>query len=188
MKNRFQEELFRTNRPGIRDLIEAMEEGGFFTAPCSGQHHLAKEGGLLEHSLNVLDCARQLNKALGEPVADETIVIVSLLHDLGKMGDHGKANYVENILKDGKQSTAKPFVTNSELAYVPHECRSVWIAERYINLTEEEETAILWHNGPYSVFRNDIMGKETKLYLIIHTADMYASRFMENKDGSVEKD
>lgn len=182
MKDRFVKELRDTGREGIDKLISAMEQGGFFEAPCSGGHHLATEGGLLEHSLNVLDCARELNNALKGKIEDSSVVIVALLHDLGKMGDHGKANYVQNILKDGKQSTAKPYVTNSELAYVPHECRSVWIAERYINLTEEEETAILWHNGPYSVFRNDIMGKETKLYLIIHTADMYASRFMENKE------
>ena len=191
MKDRYFKELSNTKRDGVEDLLKCMEDGGFFTAPCSGQHHLAKDGGLLEHSLNVLYCTRQLNKAWGEPVDDETIIIVSLLHDLGKMGDHGKANYVENILKSGKRSPVKPFVTNGNLTYLPHEVRSVMIAERYIKLTEEEETAILWHNGLYGTFKYDIQCKETPLYMILHFADMWCSRVVEIdevEDGEVEGD
>jgi hypothetical protein len=56
------------------------------------------------------------------------------------------------------------------------------IAERYIRLSEEEERAILWHNGLYGQFRNDITGKETELYMIIHFADMWASRITEKEE------
>ena len=185
MKDKFVEELRKVDREGIERLIDCMEEGGFFEAPCSGAHHLAKEGGLVEHSLNVLNIARRLNKAWGDLIDDETLIIVSLLHDLGKMGDHGKSNYVENILKSGERSKTKPYETNKELIYLPHEVRSVMIAERYIHLTEDEETAILWHNGLYGTFKYDIQGKETPLYMILHFADMWASRVVEveEKEG-----
>lgn len=172
-------ELRKTQREGIEDLITGMSKGGFFDAPCSGEHHLCEPGGLLEHSMNVLEIARKLNKALNAKIPDTSIVITALLHDLGKMGDHDKPNYVENILKSGKQSDAKPFITNKELQYVPHEVRSVVIAERYIKLTEDEESAILYHNGLYGDFKYDIKGNETPLYLILHDADMWASRVVE---------
>lgn len=178
----YREELRTVNRIGIDDLLAYMEDGGFFNAPCSGAHHLAKEGGLAEHSLNVLNMARRLNKALGDLFDDETIIIVALLHDLGKMGDHGKPNYVENILKSGNQSKDKPYMTNKDLTYIPHEVRSVMIAERYIDLTEDEETAILWHNGLYGDFKYEIQGKETPLYMIVHFADMWASRVIEKEE------
>lgn len=187
MIEEFNTELRKTERPRIDELIDYMEEGGFYTAPCSGAHHLAQDSGLLEHSLNVLRIARQLNKALGEPIRDNQLIIISLLHDLGKMGDHGKVNYIENILKSGERSAAKPYITNTELAYIPHEVRSVMIAERFIVLSEQEEQAILFHNGLYSSFKYEIPGKETEMYLILHTADMYASRFVEGKNGTVEK-
>lgn len=177
-KDRFIKELRDTGRKGIDNLLLAMEKGGFFSAPCSGKYHLAEEGGLLEHSLNVLDCARKINAAIGH-IDNDTLTIVSLLHDLGKMGDHGKPNYVEKILKGGERSAAEPFTTNKDLAYIDHEIRSVMIAERYIELTEEEEQAILLHNGLYGVFKYEIQGKETELYLILHTADMWASRVIE---------
>lgn len=179
MKERFDNELKNTGIEGIDKLIKCMEEGGFYTAPCSGYHHLAEEGGLLKHSLNVLDLARKINTAFEDPISDKSIVICSLLHDLGKMGDHGKPNYTENILKGGKRSAAKPFETNKDLAYIDHEVRSVMIAERYIELSEEEEQAILWHNGLYSLFKYEIQGKETPLYMILHFADLWASRVTE---------
>lgn len=178
----FDGELIKTKRDNIKELIECMEDGGFYESPCSGAHHLAGPGGLLEHSLNVLTLARELARAWESTIPDESITISALLHDLGKMGDHGKPNYAENYLKDGSQSSAKPYITNTNLVYIPHEVRSVLIAERYIYLSEEEEQAILWHNGLYGQFRNDITGKETELYMIIHFADMWASRITEKEE------
>ena len=46
--------LRKTERPGVDDLIEYMDEIGFFTAPASGGNHSNEEGGLAEHSLNVM--------------------------------------------------------------------------------------------------------------------------------------
>ncbi len=178
----FDGELIKTKRDNIKELIECMEDGGFYESPCSGAHHLAEPGGLLEHSLNVLTLARDLARAWESTILDESITVSALLHDLGKMGDHGKPNYAENYLKDGSRSSAKPYITNTDLVYIPHEVRSVMIAERYIRLSEEEERAILWHNGLYGQFKNDITGKETELYMIIHFADMWASRITEKEE------
>lgn len=178
--------LKSTNRPGMDKLIQAMDEGGFFTSPCSGGHHLAKEGGLAEHSLNVLNIAESVattmtGAALSKAVEDE-LIIICLLHDLGKMGQYGKVNYVENTLKSGKQSTSKPYKVNPDLLYVDHEIRSIVIAQQYIELTEEEQQAILWHNGLYGNFRYQIQGKETPLYLTLHFADMWVSRIIETEE------
>ena len=176
-----------------------MEDNGFFTAPCSGGHHLAKEGGLLEHSLNVYEsmekmaaklCGNFMEISSAYRELKDSIIICALLHDLGKIGDFGKPNYVPNMIKDGrptkaepeqkyKQSESKPYKTNSGLLYEPHEVRSVKIASRFIDLTEDEEFAILMHNGPEGVFRYEIKGKETPLYLLLHFADMWASRVIE---------
>lgn len=178
--------LRETEREGIEGLIECMDQGGFFETSCSTSHHLSKEGGLAEHSANVFREMLTLELAFKAKLSRESIIICGLLHDLGKMGDHGKPNYVENILKSGKRSDSKPFVTNPALAYIPHEVRSVMIAERYIELTEEEEQAILWHNGLYGAFKYDIQGKETPLYMILHWADMWVSRVTENEGKEEE--
>ena len=99
MENPIKEEIIatlqKTGRENIGALIGFMEEIGFFTAPASGGNHSNGEGGLAEHSLNVSHMAEKLSVALigGANITDEirnSVVIVALLHDLGKCGDYGK--------------------------------------------------------------------------------------------------
>lgn len=185
IKDKIVELLVSTGRKGIDNLIVCMEKSGFFTAPCSSQFHLSREGGLAEHSLNVyetlLNIAITLNFAIDDNtlIAMDSIIIVSLLHDLGKMGQFGKANYVPNILKSGKVSDSKPFETNKELLAVPHEIRSIQIATQFIDLTEDESFAILHHNGMYGDLKYQLQGKETPLQVLLHFADMWVSRVTE---------
>lgn len=175
--------LKATGREGMEDLIDAMEDWGFFNAPCSGGYHLACEFGLLHHTRNVMMTAENigyhlLGKEEYEKIRD-SVIISAALHDLGKAGQFGKPNYIPNVLKSGKASDTKPFKTNPDLLYVAHEIRSVAMAQMYIDLTEEEQFAILYHNGMYGPLKYDLQGKETPLYMIIHWADMWASRVME---------
>lgn len=175
--------LMKTGREGIEDLIDQMEYWGFFSAPCSGGNHLACEYGLVHHTRNVMELAEKLGVCLYGGTEynkiHDSVVISAALHDLGKCGQFGKPNYVPNILKSGKASDTKPFKTNPDLLYVAHEIRSVAMAQMYIDLTEEEQFAILYHNGLYGPLKYDLQGKETPLYMIIHWADMWASRVVE---------
>lgn len=187
LADEFRDTLMKTGREGMADLLSYLSDEGFLTAPCSGSYHLAKEGGLLEHSINVLHTAEKISVALygGKNVTEEmrnSIAICALLHDIGKIGDFGKPNYVPNMLKSGELSKTKPYETNKNLLYVDHEIRSVKICAMFIDLTEEEEHAILYHNGLYGNLKYAINGKETPLYMIIHWADMWASRVIEKED------
>lgn len=194
LRERIELLLTSTNREGMPDLLLWMRENGFYRMPCSGGNHLAKEGGLAEHSLNVLEIMQNMLPVLygGIYKGDkDSVIICALLHDLGKCGDYGKPGYIPNMLKgratksnpnpDPVQSTSKPYEVNKALFPVDHEIRSIKTASRFIMLTEEEELAILWHNGLYGNFRYQITGKETPLYMMLHFADMWASRLIEKE-------
>ena len=175
--------LLSTNRKGIENLLQWMDENGFYSAPCSSRYHLSISGGLAEHSKNVCDAAIALATSLlsreGKMLPFETIssiYICSLLHDLGKTGQFGKSNYIENEDLEGGA-----FKGNKDLLYIPHEIRSIAIASQFIELTEEEQFAILYHNGLYGELKS-VRGNETELYMILHFADMWASRVMERED------
>lgn len=176
--------LLKTGREGMTDLLDYMADCGFLSAPCSGSFHLAKEGGLLEHSVNVMRYAEKLGVCLMGGAEynkiKDSVVIAAALHDLGKMGQFSKPEYTPNILKSGKPSDTKPFVKNGDLLPVDHEIRSIVIASMFIDLTEDEQFAILYHNGLYGqVGKYTLQGKETPLYMLIHWADMWASRIVE---------
>ena len=189
IKNRTEELLLSTGRQGIAGLLVEMDEMGFYTAPCSTQYHLAYSGGLAEHSLNVYELMDKLSSILHPEVDKSSVIICALLHDLGKAGQFGKPNYIINMLKgrcknaEPYQSPTKPYIGNPELLYIDHEVRSIQIAGRHINLTEDENWAILMHNGMYGNFKYQIQGNETPLYLLLHMADMWASRVTEKECG-----
>lgn len=175
--------LMSTKRPGMEDLIDYMTECGFFEAPCSSQFHLASKFGLVHHTRNVMYTAEKIGVALLGGAEynkiQESVIIAAGLHDLGKMGQFEKQLYTPKLLKDGSVGKV-PYEQNKDLLPVDHEIRSVAIASMFIDLTEEEQFAILYHNGLYgTVGRYSLQGKETQLYLIVHTADLWCSRFLE---------
>lgn len=177
--------LMSTKRPGMEDLIDYMTECGFFEAPCSSQFHLATKFGLVHHTRNVMETAEKLGVTLLGGAEynkiHESVIIAAGLHDLGKMGQFEKQLYTPKLLKDGSVGKV-PYEQNKDLLPVDHEIRSVAIASMFIDLTEEEQFAILYHNGLYgTVGRYSLQGKETQLYLIVHTADLWCSRFLEVK-------
>lgn len=186
MKDKIIELLRSTKREGIENLIRHMEEIGFFAAPCSSQYHLCKVGGLAEHSWNVWDFADNVNLTLKFQkfqIGDlNSLKISTLLHDLGKAAYHDKPNYVPNILKSGEISEKKPFEINKDLPPFDHAYKSCMIASKFIELTEDEEFAIRYHDGLYVPSGRDIQGKERPLQLLLHFSDMWCSRFIE-KEG-----
>ena len=181
-RKRIKQLLLSTERKGIENLIEWMENEGFFDAPCSSKYHMAEPGGLAKHSLNVFQASMQIALAYYSEREDEitfdfinAITLSALLHDIGKTGQFGKPIYIEN--EDPEQGAYK---TNRELLYVPHEVRSIAIISKFIDLTEEEQYAILYHNGLYGDLKN-FKGRETPLLMILHSSDMWASRVIEKE-------
>ena len=184
--------LKSTKREGIDDLINHMKDIGFFTVPASGGNHSSGEGGLAEHSLNVYNMAKKISEALisKEDMTDDlknSVIISSLLHDFGKCGDYGKNMYIPNILKSGKQSDAKPWKRNKDLLPIDHATRSIKLATLFIDLTEDEEFAIRYHDGLYETANYGVKGHETQLYMILHWADMWASRVIEGENEESEE-
>ena len=78
----------KVDRPGIDQLIGWLESGSdFFTAPCSTEFHLARPGGLVEHSLNVYDLLLEKVCRYDLPeteVTQESVIICALGHDFCK--------------------------------------------------------------------------------------------------------
>ncbi len=60
MKKEFLDLLLSTNRKGVEPVIYGLESTGFFESPASQAAHLAYDGGLVEHSLNVFRIATRI--------------------------------------------------------------------------------------------------------------------------------
>ena len=190
----FEESLLSTNRDGMEDLLDFLKDLGFYEAPASGGNHLCKDSGLLEHTVNVMQLAEKIGVSMLGGAAynkiHDSVIIAAGLHDLGKCGRYGSPYYVENMIQDGKptkkdpeqkykRSTAKPYKISTDLCHIDHPLRSVELAARYIDLTEDEEHAIFYHDGAYGSLAYDLKGNEQPLQVIVHFADFWSAQFVE---------
>ena len=193
-KERFLEIYNRCiKREGADQLLEFLEKSDFFTAPASGRFHNSFEGGLLDHSLNVYDAlvgyleSPRAKAIYGFNYSDESIAIVSLLHDLCKIGVYKKS--FRNVKDEsGTWKRVPSYEYDDNLPY-GHGEKSVYIISGYMRLTREEAFAIRYHMGYSSEFedaRNVSKAFEMfPLAFALSTADSEATYFVESKN--VEK-
>ena len=185
-------EIFKQNitRPGADALLDYLEnKSDFFTAPASARYHSAYEGGLCEHSVNVYHCLvdylsrPRVQELYGLEYSPETVAIVSLLHDLCKIGCY-KAGTRNVKDASGKWQTVPTYNFDDPLPY-GHGEKSVYIANGFIRLTREEAMAIRWHMGFSGPEDNRMVGQALTKYPLafaLSTADMEASYFLENEE------
>lgn len=176
-------------REGADKLLEYLISSDFFEAPASSRFHLAVAGGLCEHSLNVYDCldsylkAERTAKLIGSTYSDESIAIVSLLHDLCKIGVYKKG--FRNVKDEkGTWQRVDTFDYDDRLPY-GHGEKSVYIITGYMRLTREEAFAIRYHMG-YSSETDDKRNVAASfemfpLAFALSTADSEATYFVEGK-------
>ena len=177
------------NREGADKLLEYLmsKNSDFFTAPASTRYHNAFEGGLLEHSLNVYDCLKSYletdrAKEFGLEFSDETIAIVSLLHDICKVNVYKvSTRNVKN--PDGVWIQVPYYEYDDNLPY-GHGEKSVFIISGFMKLTREEAFAIRYHMGFSGEEGKGIVGNaldKFHLALAVNIADMEASFLVEGK-------
>ena len=178
----------KIKREGADKLLEYLLSPtcDFFTAPASSRFHLSCEGGLCEHSLNVYDCLvayleSDMSKRLGFEYSDESIAIVSLLHDLCKIGVYKKG--FRNVKDEkGTWQRVDTFEFDDQLPY-GHGEKSVYIISGYMRLTREEAFAIRYHMGYSSTedARNVSCAFEMfPLAYAVNVADSQATYYVES--------
>ena len=182
-------EIFKEKitRPGADALLNYLEnKSDFFSAPASARYHLACQGGLCEHSLNVYHCLvdylqrERVQELYGLEYSEETVAVVALLHDLCKIGCYkpGTRNVKD---EHGKWQTVPTYTFDDPLPY-GHGEKSVYIANGFIRLTREEAMAIRWHMGFSGDEDKRNVGKAFQMYPLafaLSTADCEATYFLE---------
>ena len=140
-------DIYRQNitRQGNVELLNFLEnKSDFFTAPASTRFHLACEGGLVKHSLNVFQL---LSQNCGDEQA-ESIAICGLLHDICKV------NYYKVSLRNVKnektgQWEKQPYYQVDDSFPYGHGEKSVYMIESFMKLKAPEAMAIRWHMGGF---------------------------------------
>jgi hypothetical protein len=180
--------LKSVNRAGMDELIAWLEgETDFFSAPASTRAHGVFEGGLLVHSLNVYRLLTSFAKNIPN-LNLQAMIVVGLLHDLCKVNFYKKS--VRNVKVPGERrwEEEEGYAIDDALP-LGHGEKSVYLAMKFIRLTDEEAVSIRWHMGGYDDSARSYIGglaqssayEKYPLAAATAIADMYAAHFTDKK-------
>ena len=160
-------------------------------APASGTEHFhnAHVGGYVEHVLHVVDLALKFTNVWEADGATidftvEEIIFAALHHDLGKIGDGDKENYVIQTDEWRKNKLFENYTYNPDLDFMLIPDRSLFILQKFgIKVSQKEFLAIRLHDGVYDkaneayFFSNmESSRQKTSIISVLHSADFLASK------------
>lgn len=152
--------------------VTTLRDLGFFDAPASIKYHGSYSGGLFDHSAQVATELVDLTCRLGlEWERPESPFIVGMYHDLCKCDQY--------VLND-----AVVWEYNRDMIMPGHGDKSVIMAQKFTDLTDEEIACIRWHMGAYETdtalwnYYDRAIEKYPNV-LYTHTADMIASKIKD---------
>ena len=139
-------------------------------APVLKRAHMDVEHGLLMHSVGVTENALRIKDLMAPDIADESVIVAALFHDVGKLDYPGKPSRLP-----GGNEPSRPGRH--------HAVRSLELVSRFIPLSEDEAQAIAAHDGVHPVNGDlvnlEYFNKECRLQMIVYFADKWTAAVEE---------
>lgn len=177
-------------KESVKKLISHMEDV-YVMAPASGKswHHNAFAGGYVDHVNRVVEYAvkqSRLYEEMGGNVdyTEEELVFAAIFHDLGKLGDGDKENYIPQTDKWRQDKLAEMYTYNSDLDFMLVPDRSLYILQKFgIRVSQKEWLGIRLHDGvfdkaneAYFFSHMESSRQKTSIVSVLHSADFLASK------------
>lgn len=176
----------------LNKMYDHFEERMIYTPASSTEHfHNAFPGGYVDHVLRVTRNALKvydLYTELGMGMNDytrENLIFTALHHDLGKLGTPSEDLYIKNDSEWHVKNQGKIYKYNPNIHWMSLNDRTFYNLNYFgIKCTEEEWIGIKLTDGLYDENNKEYFIKfdkdqaiKTSLPFIMHTADLFAARF-----------
>ena len=140
----------------VLDMLKHLEET-YVMAPASGRswYHNAFAGGYVDHVNRVVEYAvkqSRLYQEMGGTIdyTEEELVFAALFHDLGKIGDGDKPNYIPQTDKWRQDKLSEMYTYNPDLDFMLIPDRSLFILQKFgIEVSQKEFLGIRLHDGVF---------------------------------------
>jgi hypothetical protein len=174
----------------VSTLLENMEKFDAEVTPASTriEYQGCYPGGLVEHAVRTLLTGVKLRVTYGleEQVSTDSIVMVSLFHDLGKLGDMTRTNtekyYQPNPSEWHRSKLGQLYEINPKLSFMPVPQLSLMnLAHNSVWLSTEEWYSISSLKADDSENRLYPKDNEPPLAMILKHAVTASSRVMKNR-------
>lgn len=160
-------------------------------APASSKegYHNAFPGGYVDHVNRVVQASIDLYKTWNkyrevDSFTKEELIFAAINHDLGKLGEGNTPSYLPNESDWHVKNQGAIYKVNNKLSFMLVPDRSILnLVKAGISISDNEYLGIKLHDGlyedsnkPYLMSYNPESRLRTSLPLILHQADLLASR------------
>lgn len=157
----------------IFKCIDWLRTTDMYTCPASTQYHDSVPGGLVSHTLNVVERTLDLLKAepFNSQVRVEDAVLVALVHDWCKIGLYDP--YTKNVKNEetGVWEKVPAYRYNSDRSFcLGHGVSSMYLAMKFFKLSMEEAAAIRHHMGRWNCPDSEVneLQQANRMFPIVH--------------------
>lgn len=160
-----------THQSSAHAAIEWLRKTDFFTAPASTRFHESYTGGLISHTLKVVDKLVELHQIpTFYPIVNlHSAILTALVHDWCKIGLYEP--YMRNVKENGNWIQKQEYkIRDTSLTSFGHGVSSMFLAQRFFRLSVEEGLAIRWHMGHWRVTESEIneLQQSNETYPLVH--------------------
>ena len=142
----------------INKVIDWIESTDFYEAPASTIYHESFPHGLLYHTLTVYNKMVELYQipTFQGKIDMDSATICCLMHDWCKIGLYEQ--YKKNVKNEqtGQWERVDAYRRGSFPHSFGHGATSMYMAMKFVKLTEEEALAIRWHMSMFNVSSNEV--------------------------------
>ena len=131
----------------------------------------AYHGGLVEHSLKVTMALRSVSDSHELNLPIRSILLVGLLHDIGKIGDLDNENFVYQDSEWHREKLGQMFKFNEDTERMSTSHRTLFLLQHFgISLTKDEWIAIQLAQGAHFEENRFYTGNEPTLAIALQHA------------------
>ena len=145
----------------LLDYLVSSQE--FLIKPAGAKVHHSFNGGLLQHTCEVLEHALFLNDFLDSPVPKDDLIVACFLHDLGKV-----YAYYKN--KSGSWAAGKTCISQESIAF--H-----WAAKFGLPLNYNIICGVEFAHGGWSIVAKEWNIEPLPVSVLLHAADQFSTWF-----------
>lgn len=137
------------NSKKLEKLVDALGER-LIMSPSSGkdEYFNAFPGGLLDHSLKILEASYKVAKGCGIEIENESIILCSLFCLIGKVGDEKRDLFIPQDNQWRRENLGECYIFNPELKPMRASHRSLYLLQKFgVDLSHDEWMAIILSDG-----------------------------------------
>lgn len=166
--------------PRIEKCLNWLRNTDFYTAPASTIYHDSCHGGLLTHTLTVINKVIELHSLPSfNRIPIHEVIITAIVHDWCKIDSY--ETYTRNVKNEetGKWEQVAAYKYKDKTIPLGHGELSLYIAQKFLKLNIEQALAVRWHMGAYRVTDADshdlyVAGSNYPMVKLLQFADQLA--------------